>query len=238
MLSKVSSARVVVSAILAVLLAGGCSASPHASDPPLVPQQSPSASPLLNTLERTKTLGTARIDVTVTRGDSTLIGSGAVDLAKGLGQMTWHDAQGWRTQLDNDRGTFVRTGAWRRTAATAQSPLADPLALLGRMRVLSTSTVSCSTSPCTPDQGTPDQGTRYQGTLPVTPAARAAMGYPTGEPPPAAITVTVEVDAGGRIIAVTRTAVDPVGAATVRMRVSLHDFSGPLVLTSPTLAAP
>lgn len=229
-----SSARSLAPALLVVLiLTTGCSSGVAPASTAPAPQQSPAASPFLNTLERTKALGTARIDVTVRRGDATLIGSGVVDLVKGLGSLTWHDDAGWRTQLDNDRGTFVRTDVWRRSDPTPQSPLADPLALLGSLRVRGTGSVACGDSRCT----------RYEGTVPVNPNALAAMGYPEADPAPGSIEVVVDVDDRGRIIAVSRTASPTEGpsggvnADAVSMHVSLHDFGGPLELTSPTLGA-
>lgn len=215
-------------AVSTLLLATGCASGASTSPPPPEPQQSPAASPFLNSLERTKALGTARIDVTVRRDGTTasLIGSGVVDLVKGLGVMTWHDDSGWRTQLDNDRATFVKTDAWSRSDVTPESALADPLAVLGSLRVRTSSVSTCGDSRCT----------RHDGSLPVTSAALAAMGYPPSEVAPDRIDAVVEVDPGGRIISVTRTArvgSDAAGHA-VSSQVILHDFGGPLDLTSPT----
>ena len=205
--------------LLAATLLTGCGEPPAASGPPM---PSPSANPLLTAIERTKALGTAHITVTVTRADDApfLSGAGDVDLAKGLGVMTWSDSTGTWIELDNERGTFVKTDGWKRQA-TRTSPLADPLAQLGMLQVRDMSSAPCGTSTCT----------RYRGTLPASDAALASLAYPAGSARPAQVEVTLDIDDRSRIITVKRI------AGEVTLLVLLQDFSQPLDLSAPTKTA-
>jgi hypothetical protein len=176
---------------------------------------------LLTAIERTKALGTAHITVTVANSDAQatpfLSGSGVVDLAKGLGLMTWTDSTGTRLELDNERGTFVKTDRWSRQS-TRTKPLADPLAQLGVLKVLDITSAACGSAACT----------RYRGTLPASDAALASLAYPVNAARPAQVNVTLDIDSSSRIVAVERIAGD------VTLRVTLQDFSQPLDLSAPT----
>ena len=210
-LSTVSSgrARVMVLVTFCLCLAG-CTATPNDSAPPV---QSPAASPLLTDIERTKALGTSAIDVTLTvDGALRLSGRGTVDLAKGLGLMTWTDASGTRTELVSERGDYVRTDHWAKVPTSTTRALADPLADLGQLTHLETRLASCGRATCS----------SYRGTLP-------ASTFPSAVDVDVAVDVHVDVDDRGRISTVTRV------AGPVELVVKLHDFGGPLDLTAPSI---
>ena len=216
-LSKVTSTRTAIGVLLfAATFVIGCGQPSAMSGPPL---PSPVASPFLTAIEHTKSLGTAHIVVTValTGDDPFLTGMGEVDLVKGLGLMTWTDSTGTRLELDNERGTFVKTDHWM-SQATRTKALADPLAQLGILRVHDITKAPCGSFTCT----------RYQGTLPASDVALASLAFPATAPRPAQVDVTVDIDSGSRIIAVERVAGD------VNLRVTLADFSEPLDLSAPT----
>lgn len=210
-------ARLLTGTLLpAIIVSSACGAAPVASGPP---QATPGASVWLTAIEKTKSLGTARIEVTLASGDAgtALTGTGIVDLAKGLGFMTWTDSSGSRLELDNERGTFVKTDHWR-AQSTATKPLADPLAELGSLHIDAATSTPCGQNTCT----------RYRGTLPATSASLAALAYPADAVRPSQVLVTVDIDSRARIVAVQRQA----GGST--LRVSLQDFSVPLDLSAPT----
>lgn len=204
--------------LIAATLVSGCGEPPAAAGPPMA---SPGATPLLTAIERTRALGTAHITVTVANSDAQatplLSGSGVVDLAKGLGLMTWTDSTGTRLELDNERGTFVKTDRWSRQS-TRTKPLADPLAQLGVLKVLAITSAACGSAACT----------RYRGTLPASDAALASLAYPVNAARPAQVNVTLDIDSSSRIVAVERIAGD------LSLRVTLQDFSQPLDLSAPT----
>jgi len=197
-------------------LVSACGGSPSASG---TPQATPGASVWLTAIERTKSLGTARINVTVSAGAAGdfLVGTGIVDLAKGLGFMTWTDSTGTRLELDNERGTYVKTDHWH-PQETVTKALADPLAHLGAVHIDAVTSAPCGTQSCT----------RYRGTLPARESSLASLAYPPDAARPTHVTVAVDIDSRDRIVAVERTAGD------VTIRVTLSDFSEPLDLSAPT----
>ena len=196
--------------VASCLCLAGCEATPR---DPAAPVQSPSASPLLTDIERTKALGTSGIDVTLTvDGALRLSGRGTVDLAKGLGLMTWTDASGTRTELINERGDYIRSDKWAKVPTSTTRALADPLADLGQMSHLATRLASCGQATCT----------IYRGTLP-------ASTFPSAGDVHVAVDVQVDVDDHGRIITVARV------AGPTALMVHLHDFGGPLDLTAPSI---
>ena len=201
--------------VTSCLCLAGCTVTPRESSSPV---QSPSARPLLTDIERTKALGTSVIDVTLTvDGSLKLSGHGTVDLAKGLGLVTWTDASGTRTELINDRGDYIRTDQWAKVPTSTNRALADPLADLGQLTNLETRLAPCGRDTCT----------SYRGTLPASTFPSPGNVHIDAD---VAVKVRVDVDERGRISTITRM------AGPAALVVHLHDFGGPLDLTAPSLS--
>lgn len=245
--------------IACTLLLGACSSgadqsasspvspTPAAStaSPSPDPLLTPAASPVLDAVALSRAAGSAAIEVqstaTVASAQPWLnIGTGSVDLAKGLGRIAFESSNGGTSELlVNQDGNFVSTDGGKTWFLLDFQQMTPLLGAVNVFRLLSN--VEWSEG----EQETVDgqQLTRYDGTVvaPTIADAIDGMGISTEDPTALVgaqdlyIDISVWVDDAGRIVRVLRvvTAQTPDGPLDATELTTLSDFGSALDLTSP-----
>lgn len=243
-------AAMLVGLLIGSVAVAGCGTqradSSASSAPPTVVSPTPSADEFVASVMRTRDLGTAALEVTVSTDVGgtrrTLGGSGVSAVSQGYGDLLWTDADGDVTrELSNGKGLFVQTdvpdGTWTLLPderATPTGRLADPLRGLGGL-------ADVTAAGADELDGVP--ATRYTGALPASPDSLALLGFSDEELVEigtdwqgGVVDVNVWIDARGRVIGIERTldlpaaAAAPVSATTMTR---LSDFTTSIELEPP-----
>lgn len=220
------------------------STSPSAAAEP-EPSLTPVASPVLDAVTATRALGTAAVSVknasSVGRvGEWVSVGTGQLDLGKGLGRIAYESSHGGTSELlVNQDGAFVSSDGgthWFLLSFGQTTPL------LGSVNVFrALDQVDWSTG--TPDTVDGVALTRYDGVMvdPTIADALDGMGVSTEQPELLAelaaleIDASVWIDADGHIVRLLRTVsgTTPDGPLTATQLATLTDFRSAIDIDSP-----
>ena len=227
-----------VGSALAVLALGACGA-PAATGTPASPLTLlPSADAFHSAVVATRSMGTARLTIEVTRpsaqGSPPSHAAGPTVLGPGWCDLRWQTPQGDFRELVNSRGIYVT----RDDRQWTQFPVSPPTTTSGYANALRGLVVLNDITETDGESTGGVPATTYRGWLPIDSAEAAQLGLTASERqvigPEGREQVTAWVDDYGHVVRVDRSVADASGASVVAATTSMDDFSLMLDLASPS----